>query len=76
MLLILVVWLLNAFIFYAAGRAVAGTNTALSDTLIVALFGAIVNAALQWAFQWILVPMIPPCRWRPTLASPPSSALR
>lgn len=58
-LLILVVWLVNAFIFYAAGRAVSGTSTAFSDALIVALFGAIVNGALQWAFQWILVPMIP-----------------
>jgi len=58
-LLILVVWLVNAFIFYAAGRAVSGTKTAFSDALIAAMFGAIVNGALQWAFQWILVPMIP-----------------
>jgi hypothetical protein len=59
-LLILVVWLVNAFIFYAAGRSLSGTTTAFTDALIVAFLGAIINGALQWAFQWILVPLIPP----------------
>jgi hypothetical protein len=66
-LLIVVVWLVNAFIFYAARRTVSGTSTAFSDALIVALFGAIGNGALQWAFQWILIPMIPPMPLAPYL---------
>jgi hypothetical protein len=66
-LLILVVWLLNAFIFYATGRAVSTTETTMSDALFVALLGALVNSTLQWGFQWILVPMIPPVPLAPYL---------
>jgi hypothetical protein len=59
-LLLFLVWLLNAVIFYVVGRTYSRTSTTLTDALIVAFFGAIVNGALQWAFRWILLPMIPP----------------
>ena len=53
----LIGWIISAFIFWLAGRAVSGINTTFTDALIVALVRNIANTILQWVFTNIIDPM-------------------
>ena len=53
----LIGWLISAFIFWLAGRAVSGINTTFTDALIVSLIGTIVTTALDWVFINFIDPM-------------------